>query len=131
MTKEERPDEELLVLAALDTDDHSVQEVVADLLGAGFELADAQSTVLRMLARHEIVIHDDTGELSLTPEPGVTPVPELSLGPLKKLCREYLEAAADREGCDRLSKYEHYIFEAALEAFYGKKVWQVLNLIEQ
>jgi len=51
---------------------------------------------------------------------------------LKALCKEYLDGL--REGTiveDDRSDLRHYIFEAAMETFYGKEVWEEINSLHQ
>jgi hypothetical protein len=51
-------------------------------------------------------------------------IEEPSLSALKKACKEYIDSLADGE-YDR--EDEHYIYEAAMEAMYGKEVWEYIN----
>ena len=47
---------------------------------------------------------------------------------LKKECQDYLDFLdSDDFNEDRLDDYEHCIFEAALETFHGKDIWDVVN----
>jgi len=47
---------------------------------------------------------------------------------LKKECQDYLDFLdSDDFNEDRLNDYEHSIFEAALEMFHGKDIWDVVN----
>lgn len=59
-------------------------------------------------------------------------VPKPDFLPLKRLAVEYMaevEAARERgdDSGDAGHDLEHYIFEAALEAVYGPRVWDYIN----
>ena len=51
--------------------------------------------------------------------------PIINWGPLKALCREYVDnlAAGKRPASDAM----HYIYEEALVATYGEDVWKFVN----
>ncbi len=56
------------------------------------------------------------------------PKPEMKttvdLDPLKKMLSDYVDAKECEHGdCD----CEHYIYETALETFYGPEVWDYIN----
>ncbi len=55
-----------------------------------------------------------------TPKP-LDKLDQKAIEGLKKICGEYINEAKD--GWIR-NDTEHYIFEAVIEAFYGKKVWE-------
>lgn len=47
---------------------------------------------------------------------------------LEKACDEYMEFLRSEEYHeDKANDYAHYIFEAALEHYYGKDVWDEIN----
>ena len=47
---------------------------------------------------------------------------------LKKECQDYLDFLdSDDFNENRLDDYEHCIFEAALEMFHGKDIWNIVN----
>ena len=55
-------------------------------------------------------------------KPELLAAPDLSK--LKLLCVSYLDAVAEDEVDDDMDRY---IFEAAMEAFYGGSVWEYVN----
>jgi len=52
------------------------------------------------------------------------PIDNPKLDNLKALCEEYLDEV---ERGDEDTDTKHYLFEAAMEAFYGKEVWEYIN----
>ena len=46
--------------------------------------------------------------------------------PLREVCFKYIEWMATDDYCSD-NDYEHYIYETALEAIYGSKVWEYIN----
>ena len=51
---------------------------------------------------------------------------------VKALCKEYMDHIERTDGSDCISEghledIQHYIFEATIEHFYGKKVWNKIN----
>jgi hypothetical protein len=46
--------------------------------------------------------------------------------PLRKLCQDYLEYIAGPDYHED-NDYDHYIFEAAMTAFYGLEIWEWIN----
>lgn len=47
-----------------------------------------------------------------------------------KACDEYMQfILSDEYHEDKLGNYEHAIFEAAMEAAHGPKVWDVINRV--
>ncbi len=60
---------------------------------------------------------------------------KIDITDLRHICREYLGKLIDgwnevegiNENEDILADYEHYIFEKAFEALYGKDIWDFIN----
>lgn len=53
---------------------------------------------------------------------------EIDLTHLKERCKEYIEIISNADHCDdELIDPEHYIFEEAMEALYGKDIWNFIN----
>jgi len=46
----------------------------------------------------------------------------INIEPLKEICQSYIDALNQDGYIDE--KYKQYIFEAAIEYFYGYKVWE-------
>jgi len=44
---------------------------------------------------------------------------------LKKICQDYIDSIANNEYVD--DDFDHYIYETAIETFFGKEVWQFIN----
>lgn len=53
-----------------------------------------------------------------------TPIDNPNVESIKALCEEYLDEV---ERGDEDTDTKHYLFEAAMEAFYGKDVWKFIN----
>jgi len=68
------------------------------------------------------------GELARRVEAEKAPMPEVLFNPdytnLTSLCKEYLRQVAKNQDTSDL---QHYIFEAAIEAAYGRNVWKWIN----
>jgi hypothetical protein len=56
-------------------------------------------------------------------------IKDLDFSVLKKLCQEYIDTLANNERVD--DDLEHYIFESALETFFGSAVWEFVNNSER
>jgi len=52
---------------------------------------------------------------------------EIDLTKLKKICQKYIDFIDDDEEYYYDSDYEHYIFEAAIEAIFGENIWDFIN----
>ena len=48
---------------------------------------------------------------------------EINIDELKAECQEYMDRLEKGMSEDAQSKYPHWIFEKAIEAFYGEEVW--------
>ena len=46
---------------------------------------------------------------------------------LTKLCQRYIGYIDSDEEYQEDNDYEHYIFEASLEAIFGENVWEFIN----
>ncbi len=53
----------------------------------------------------------------------------LNLQGLRQNCENYVNKVIANKGYPEDSDDEHYIFEEALKAFYGKGIFEYLNLI--
>lgn len=54
-----------------------------------------------------------------------TQLKEITLDALREACQEYLDFLEGEDYIeDRLHKYEHYIFEVAVEAIYGENIFK-------
>jgi hypothetical protein len=122
-----------LVFEALDCDPQTLEDVVKHQVDEGVRLRDAFSTVIRMIADGRIQVYSDSGLLALPlpddvkAELGVT----LDFTRVKRLGSEYLRMVADGDSVDSRYKVREEIFEAAIEAVYGSKIWDVLNRAER
>lgn len=57
------------------------------------------------------------------------PVVEVNLTKLKAECEAYVQYCMSEDyNDDRAEDYEHFIFEEALKAFYGKDIFQKISL---
>lgn len=45
---------------------------------------------------------------------------------LQKVCQDYIDALA-KDGYDADDDFDHYIYEEAITAFFGKEVWRFIN----
>lgn len=59
----------------------------------------------------------------------ITPVPVTNpdLTQLTALCREYINTVSTEKHSDE--ELEHYIFEVAMEAVFGKKIFDYINKV--
>ncbi|MEK6881970.1 MAG: hypothetical protein AABY22_20295 [Nanoarchaeota archaeon] len=64
-------------------------------------------------------------EIGSTPKP----VAIKNWEPLIELCEDYIRQLEEEKYVDEDT--EHYIFEVAMEAVFGKEVWKWINNIEQ
>jgi hypothetical protein len=49
----------------------------------------------------------------------------IDISELKNMCQEYIDLVDKGEYID--DDFQHYIFECALETFFGKDVWKFIN----
>jgi hypothetical protein len=57
------------------------------------------------------------------------PVDNPDFSQVVDLCKEYLEEIKENRYAD--SDTKHYIFEVALEAVYGKSIWEYVRAIQK
>lgn len=51
----------------------------------------------------------------------------VDLQKLREICQQYLDFVDNDEEYHEDNDYDHYIFESALEAIFGKEVWTFVN----
>lgn len=49
----------------------------------------------------------------------------IDISRLKNMCQEYIDLVDKGEYID--DDFKHYIFECALETFFGKDIWKFVN----
>lgn len=54
-------------------------------------------------------------------------IEEINIDKLKAICQRYIDFIDDDEDYHEDNDYDHYIFEEALEAIFGKDVWDFVN----
>lgn len=52
-------------------------------------------------------------------------IEEQDFGYLRTLCQDYIDTLSKNQFID--DEEDHYIFEAAMEAIFGKNVWEYVN----
>lgn len=52
---------------------------------------------------------------------------EVDLQKLREVCQQYIDFIDNDEEYHDDNDYDHYIFEKALEAIFGKEVWKFIN----
>lgn len=51
----------------------------------------------------------------------------INLEELKKTCQNYIDFIDDDAQYTEDNDYSHYIFENAMEALFGKDIWEFIN----
>lgn len=64
-------------------------------------------------------------EKHIIPKPEMIENPDLDK--LKKICQEYVNFVEDDNEYYEDNDFEHYIFETAIETFFGKSSWKWIN----
>ena len=49
------------------------------------------------------------------------------LSKLKEICQEYIDFVDNDEEYHEENDYDNYVFEQAMEAIFGKNVWEFIN----